>query len=161
MNNNFRAVTDEKRWKQEAANLLDTESFPEDFISDFHSAWTQAAHHIRSQIGDDIQLSKLLWHVLPRYTGPDVKLYRGENIDRFKEGSIGFCWTPSVETASMFGRGLNATGIGGVLLSCKCKSEWIISAPNEHSVRLGEKEHTVDPGKISGIKILSEYAPID
>ena len=105
MNDKFRTITEEKRWKQEVVTLLDTDIISQELAEQFHSIWIEKGHHIRSQIGDDIQLSKLLWHVLPRYTGPDVKLYRGENIDRYKLGSIGFSWTPSVETASMFGRG--------------------------------------------------------
>lgn len=161
MANNFRAITEERRWKQEAEKFLGTESFSEEFVIHFHSVWTVSGHHIRSQIGDDILLAKLLWHVLPKYPGPDITLYRGENLERWKAGSIGFCWTPSQEIASMFGRGLNARDTGGMLLSCECKADWIISAPNKHSKYLGEDEYTVDPGQLVGVERLIGYAPID
>jgi hypothetical protein len=118
-----------------------------------------SGHDIRSQIDDDILLGRLLRHVLPKYTGENIILYRGENLDRWKERSIGFSWTKSRDTASMFGSGLNAVGGGGVLLSCKCKADWIIASPNEHSIYLDEYEYTVDPSQISGITVLEVYDP--
>jgi len=159
-NINFHDITDDKRWKQEVTTLLNIKSLSKEINEAFHTAWTVAGHHIRSQIEDDILLAKLLWHMLPTYSGEDITLYRGENLNRWKEGSIGFCWTTSKETASMFGSGLNAWGAGGVLLSCECKADWIISGPSKHSKYLGEDEYTVDPGQISGIEMIRTYPPI-
>jgi len=155
----FRTITKEKKWKHEAIRLLSTESFSQDFIKDFHTTWIVSGRHIRSQIEDDNLLVRLLRHMLPKYTGEDIRLYRGENLDRWEERSIGFCWTTSRDMASMFGSGLNAVGGGGVLLSCKCKADWIISPPNEHSNYLEEYEYTVDPSQISGINVLEVYDP--
>ena len=59
----------------------------------------------------------------------------------------------------MFARGLNSIKTGGLLLSCACNPEWIISEPNKHSEYLGESEFTVDPFKLRNIKVLSEYQP--
>ena len=154
------SVTRDKRWRYEADNLLSINSFSPEFVKNFHSIWIQSGHHIREQIGDDSLLTKLLQHILPKYEGGDLVLYRGENLNRWEEKLIGYCWTPSIDIASMFGRGLNAVGKGGLLLSCNFRADWIISSPNEHSMYLGENQYTVNPHKISGINILDKYPPI-
>ncbi|MFQ5774762.1 MAG: hypothetical protein ACE5GS_09615, partial [Kiloniellaceae bacterium] len=150
-------ITNEQRWKLEAEALLDEHSFSQDFIEAFHTTWTVAAHHIRSQIGDDRKLVKLLRQLLPKYDGPNIKLYRGENLERWREKQVGFCWTRSVETARMFGRRLNATGMGGVLLVCQCSAASIIAGPSKHSEYLGEEEFTVDPFRIERIVVAETY----
>lgn len=152
-------ITNEKRWKLEAESLMEARSFSQDFIEAFHTTWTVAGHHIRSQIGDDRKVVKLLRQVLPKYDGPDIKLYRGENLERCREKQVGFCWTRSVETARMFGRGLNATGMGGVLLVCQCSATSIIAGPSKHSEYLEEEEFTVDPFRIDEIVVAETYPP--
>lgn len=155
----MRNITKEQRWKHESILLLKRDSFSIGFINNFHSIWIESGHHMRSQIGDDTQLIKLLRHILPNYTGGNLLLYRGENVNRLKEKSIGLCWTDSIDIARMFGRGLNSVHSGGLLLSCNCKASWIISGPNRHSMRLGENEYTVDSLKITDVDILEEYGP--
>jgi hypothetical protein len=98
--------------------------------------------------------------VLPRYSGKELVLYRGENVQMWKKNLIGFCWTTSKDTARMFGRGLNSVPAGGLLIKCDCKADWIISGPSAHSRYLGEEEYTVDPFQISNIQLLEQYEPI-
>lgn len=155
----FRTITREERWQSEAEVILGEKQFSPVFIKDFHTHWIESAHRIRSQVGDDIQLSRMLWRILPKYTGGDLVLYRGENVNRWNEKSVGFCWSTSVEVARVFGRGLNAVDNGGLLLSCNCKADWIISGPNDHSEYLGESEFAVDPQMLSGADIVEEYEP--
>lgn len=153
----LRQITNEQRWNLKAEALLAEHSFSQDFIEAFHTTWTVAGHHIRSQVGDDRMVVKLLRRLLPKYDGPNVRLYRGENLERWREKKVGFCWTRSIETARMFGRGLNATGIGGVLLVCQCSVASIITGPSKHSEYLGEEEFTIDPFGIVGIVVVETY----
>jgi len=155
----FRTITREEHWQSEAEIILGKKQFSPRFIEGFHTHWVESAHRIRSQVGDDIQLSRMLRRILPKYTGGDLVLYRGENVNRWNEKSIGFCWSTSVEVARMFGRGLNAVDSGGLLLSCNCKADWIISGPNEHSKYLGESEFAVDPQMLSDTDIVEKYEP--
>lgn len=157
----FENITDEKRWLSETEKLLKENNFSEQFIIDFHITWTVSGHHIREQINDDKKLIKLLRHILPRYSGEGIMLFRGENQERWRKKQIGFCWTTSKETAQMFGRGLNSIYSGGLLIACDCEAEWIITGPSDHSNYLGESEYTVNPSLLKGIKVLFEYSSVD
>ncbi len=155
----FRKITEEKAWRREAELFLRQKDISEVFVRDFHTSWIEKGHDIRAQIQDDELLVKLLEHVLPKYSGKALILYRGENLIRWEKGSIGLCWTDSIDVARMFGRGLNARDSGSLLLSCDFEADWIISSPNAHSKWLGENEYTVNPFKISNISVLEKYPP--
>jgi hypothetical protein len=158
---NMRDITRTKRWKDECEALLKKKFFSSKFIEAFHTHWVESAHHIRSQVGNDARLIEMLRHILPRYKGKDVLLYRGENIDRFRTNSTGFCWTQDINVARMFAQGLNAVNAGGVLLSCICKKDWIIATPNVHSNYLGEEEYIVDVLKVSNIEAKETFKSLE
>ena len=122
--------------------------------------WVEAGHRIREQISDDRVLVNLLRRLLPPYQGGNLKLYRGENLDRLTSNHIGFAWTSELCTAEMFARGLNAIKSGGVLLEGYFKSKAIISGPDAHSVYLGEKQFTIDPFISGEIVTLTKFPPI-
>ncbi|WP_395066515.1 hypothetical protein [Paraburkholderia silvatlantica] len=120
----------------------------------FHTQWHVSSHFIRELVADDELLMDMLWVWLPRYEGPHLVLYRGENIDRFRDGKIGTAWSDQRETARMFASGLNNTGQGGVILNVVAPSEAIIAGPSEHSANwLREREFTVDWRKLDKRKI--------
>jgi hypothetical protein len=122
----------------------------------FHNKWTERGHRIREKVGDDRMLLNALRILLPRYDGPVVSLYRGENTDRWTQGSLGFAWTLREDIARMFARGLNAGyGKGGILLSTDAPTEAIIAGPSRHSVYLDEHEYVVDP------RCLRDIVPIE
>jgi hypothetical protein len=75
-------------------------------------------------------------------------------------GSIGLAWTQDVGVAQMFGRGLNATKTGGVLLQGTFIPALIISGPNEHSSYLQEEQFTVEPPLAQDVKVVEEYPPL-
>lgn len=150
-------ITKNKEWCNEAKKLSKQSSFDEEFISEFHTYWTEAGHHIRSQIGDDKKLVGLLRLILPKYSGQNIQLYRGENLDRWQIKQVGLCWTSCIKTARMFGGGLNAIESGGVLLEANCPLEAIISGPSRHSLYLGESEYTIDPYKLSAISVVEQF----
>ena len=156
--NQFRAVKGQGQWAAYAASLLSEQKLSSETMTQFGTYWIEAGHHIREQIGDDRLLVCLLRHLLPSYEGEAIELFRGENRDRWERGAIGIAWSANVETARMFGGGLNAVGSGGVLLKARFEPEAIISGPNAHSKYLGENQFTVDPFAVTTISA-TEFFP--
>lgn len=81
---------------------------------------------------------------MPPYIGGAIRLYRGENLQRWVAGSVGLCWTSKIEVAETFAEGLNGCRGGGVIVCADVPAKAIICAPSRHSERLGEFEYTVD-----------------
>ncbi len=97
--------------------------------------------------------------MLAIYTGEQMRLFRGENQDRWSACKIGMAWTPDIETARMFVRGINSNPNGGVLLESSFEREAIISGPNSHSIYLGENLFTIDPVYLANILVVEIYPP--
>jgi hypothetical protein len=153
-------ITSTNRWRAVAESIvLGGQPLPVS-TDDFATYWIVAGHQMREQIEDDRLLCNLLRRVLPRYLGDTITLYRGENLDRWRTGTIGFAWTPSIETARMFARGLNAISAGGVLLFGTFEPCSIISGPNSHSNYLQEDQFTIDPFLTKDIQRLETYPPL-
>lgn len=145
-------------WDYFITRLLDGVPVTDEAKNQFHSVWIELGRRIRDQVGDDKILALILGSLLPKYRGETIRLYRGENSERYEAGRIGFCWTPRIDKAQMFGSGLNAYhGKGGILLTTIADPSSILAGPNEHSIHLGEHEHTVDPFSLRDIEILSTY----
>lgn len=157
----FDIVSKQHAWKDEVQRLLAAGSVTPELSSIFHTRWTVEGHRIREQVADDQLLTGFLQMMMPKYQGEEVRLYRGENIDRYRCGAVGFCWTTFRPTAEMFGVGLNATRSGGLLLAVSARPSWIIAGPSDHSRKLDEHEHTVQPDLLMGIEILAEYPSSD
>ena len=125
----------------------------------FHTQWHVSHHYIRQLIDDDALLMDMLWVWLPRYNGPSVELYRGENIDRLENGMVGTAWTSREGMASTFAGGLNAVGKGGVILQTLAPASSIIAGPSKHSIYLGEYEFTLDTRKLDEIVRIRDFSP--
>jgi hypothetical protein len=125
----------------------------------FHTQWHVCHHRLRELVEDDALLLDVAWVWLPRYEGPDLDLYRGENIERFEAGQIGSAWSDKKETAKTFASGLNAVGNGGVILRAVVPAQAIIAGSSTHSFYLGESEFTVDTRKLDAIAIIERFPP--
>lgn len=126
----------------------------------FHTQWHVSHHFIRELVDDDELLTKMLWTWLPRYTGSQMVLYRGENIDRLERGRIGTAWSDKEDTARMFASGWNAVSKGGVILETIAPAEAIIAGPSAHSADwLGEREFTVDWRRLNEMKRSCYFPP--
>lgn len=125
----------------------------------FHTQWHVSHHLIRELVADDGLLTDLMWVWLPRYQGPSMLLYRGENIDRFVAGRIGTAWTDKQETAEVFASGLNAVAQGGVILRVAAPAVAIVAGPSKHSIYLGESEFTIDVRRIGNIETVVRFPP--
>jgi hypothetical protein len=151
----FREANEAKTWRSRFQVILQNPRLR----SHFHTTWTECGHRIREQLDDDQVLAAALRMMLPRYEGSMLEVYRGENIDRWEAGRVGFCWTTNVEVARGFGRGLNAVKLGGVLLRCVVGREAVITGPSAHSIYLGEHEVTVDPSRLDDVEAIERYSP--
>ena len=126
----------------------------------FHTQWTVSHHFIRELVGEDFLVMDMLWSWLPRYLGPNVQLYRGENIERLEKGFIGTAWSTNKKTAQIFASGLNAHDSGGVVLETHASAEAIIAGPSNQSIYLGEYEFTVDWRKRDLISRTQFFPPL-
>ena len=139
-------------WRRLFADLIACPPRDTDISARFHEQWHVSHFNIRELVDDDDLVMDALWKWLPRYDGPAMLLYRGENIDRLDAGRIGTAWSNKEETAEMFARGWNAVGGGGVVLRTMAPAEAIIARPSAHSLYLGEAEFTVDWRKLGPIE---------
>lgn len=123
-----------------------------------HSLWTVNGGHLRRKIKNDDLVLDVLLKYLPKYEGEGLVVYRGECRFLFEENKIGFCWTPDIDVATMFARGLNAIESGGVLLKAFAAENAIISSPNEHSAKqMQEHEYTCNPRLLENIEVIDAY----
>jgi hypothetical protein len=145
-------------WRSSIMAIIQIGKPQPEISTGFHTLWTEMGHRIREQVLDDDLLRDALRILLPVYVGPGLKLYRGENADRWRTQAYGFAWTEEIDTARMFARGLNAGyGQGGVLLSADAPTEAIIAGPSKHSIYLGEHEYVVDWRQLRDITPLERF----
>ena len=159
MGNNFAVLTkltDAGAWGHTVQSICDGGPHPWG-NEDFDTYWIVAGHRIREQVVEDSVLASFLRQVLSPYRDGPVVLYRGENQQRFSAGAIGFSWSRCESVATMFARGLNAVGRGGVLLRATLDAPAVIAGPNRHSQYLGEDQYTVDPALCRGIAVVAEF----
>ena len=157
---NFPPVSDNFDWPSFANAVLVADQLTTDFRERLHLEWTVRGHRIRQSLANDERLIAFLRCGLPTYCGGKQILYRGENLDRWNEGAVGFCWTAIEATARMFGSGLNAVSMGGVLLRTTASVEAIIAGPSAHSLYLGESEFTLEPALLREISVIEQYNPV-
>lgn len=151
--------THRERWRNDFRDMI-RQSPSEELKERFHTQWHVCHHFVRELVEDDGLLLDLLWVWLPRYTGEDLVLYRGENVDRFEAWSLGSAWTDKQKIAEMFARGLNAVGGGGLLLRAAIPNSIIIAGPTRHSSEwLGENEFTIDTRKLVTVEIIDRFPP--
>ena len=147
-------------WRDLIRALTDLPPSSDQLAERFHTQWDVCHHFLRELVDDDVLLMPMLRVWLPRYDGPDLTLYRGENIDRFEAGRIGMAWSDKQETAEMFARGPNAVSKGGVILRVTATTSAIISGPSWHSSQwLGENEFTLDTGQLAVVTAIARFAP--
>jgi len=146
-------------WRGRLRSAIQTPPDTPELSAAFHTQWHVCHHRLRELVEDDDLLLDAAWVWLPRYAGPGLDLYRGENIDRFDAGRIGSAWSDKMETARKFAIGLNAVGKGGVILQAAVPASAIIAGPSVHSLYLGESEFTIDPRRLGLVSIVARFPP--
>lgn len=147
-------------WRNLFRGLIDCPPKDHAIANCFHTQLHVSHHFIRQLVDDDALLMDVMRVWLPRYEGPSLVLYRGENIDRFEIGKVGTAWIDQEKTALTFASGLNAVGKGGVILLTNAPAIAIIAGPSPHSANwLHENEFTLDTRKLGEIERLTEFSP--
>lgn len=150
---NYDSEIDDSHWKPIFSELMSGKYFSLANKDLFHTMWTVNGGHLRRKVNDDQLVLEVLKAFLPGYSGEGMVLYRGERQDFYRSDKIGFCWTPDVEVAKKFARGLNAIESGGVLLEGFAPSQAILAEPNSHSAEtMKEYEYTCNSSLIENLK---------
>lgn len=145
-------------WSAFVFNLKKTGTCTPELQEAFHLMWVESGHRIRARVRNDRKLLKVMRTLLPAYEGEGQWLYRGESIDRYRSGKLGFCWTNDQSVAAMFARGLNNVGSGGVLLKAWAPASAILADIHPHSgIWLKENEITVNWYSIEHLQVIQEY----
>jgi len=144
-------------WRRQLALAVNTPPDTQELSMAFHTQWHVCHHRLRELVDDDRLLLDLAAAWLPRYEGPGLELYRGENIDRFEVGRIGSAWSNKLATAELFARAQNNAGRGGVVLRAAVPAPAIIAGPSAHSLRMDESEFTVDTRKLEAVALLTRF----
>jgi hypothetical protein len=94
--------------------------------------------------------AEALRHALPPYCGPNLTLYRGEQLERHMQGIHGIAWTSDVSVAEMFATRRTALKDGkGIVLRADAPAHAIITGPTAFPKSIEEQEYIVDPRLIS------------
>ncbi|MGX5088206.1 hypothetical protein [Enterobacter sp. UPMP2052] len=153
-------IYDSKDWEQLRREVkIQTTLITPELREAFHLLWIEKGHFIRQHLGCDDVVLDILRTFLPPYTGDGQYLFRGENVDRFKCSTIGFCWTQCEKKARQFASGLNACGCGGLLLKAWVPATSILADVHPHSIYLGEYEVTVDSAGVEQLEVIEQYPP--
>jgi hypothetical protein len=119
--------------------------------------------HLRQEIGD-LVLIDAYRRILPPYTGPARRLYRGDGGRNRRRRTYGLSWTTDVEVARSFARGIWRTSDGGsVLVETVAEPDAIVAAPAEseyESLHQGESEYIVDRRRLGRVKLLERFGQL-
>jgi len=102
----------------------------------FEAFWIEA-RYFPLGVGDDRALATALRLLLPPYTGPVMRLYRGTKYHEWRFRRYGFSWSANLEEADFFAQGPRQALEGGtVVMETEAPAEAIIariSYPQEFS----------------------------
>ena len=124
--------------------------------------WISYGDSMRQEVGDDLVLLDGLKTLLPPYSGPALRLYRGELFPNRCRRTYGIAWTSSREVAESYGlRTIRRSCDGGtVLLASDVPADAILCAVPEHEDRYGEVEYLVDRRRLERVEVLARYSEI-
>jgi hypothetical protein len=143
-----------KCWPAVWEQLSRLPNVDDSFRQNFRSRVAISGFHFRQSVQDLTVVIRAFRHLLPRYSGPSQKLFRGELLSKHEQRDYGFSWTPSTEVARMFANRRQAVdGEPGVLLESIAPAEAIISGPIA-GASAEEHEHIVDPNALEDIRVI-------
>ena len=145
-------IHENKLWNFLLSNC-DFDSVTQIFKDEFHQFWIERGMSIRAQINNDELLRNLLRKLLSPYQDEKITLYRGEDINDYRENRIGFCWTNDLRIAKRFATRNAYNGIK-LILSGIFDKDSIITKIHFEDDYMDESEYIVDPFKITNITII-------
>jgi hypothetical protein len=125
----------------------------------FLRLYLRSGDHIRQETTDDLTLIRALRVLLPAYTGPAVRLYRGQNAQGPRMRCYGLSWTRSREVAESHAKGLwRACSGGSMVLETLAPTDAVICRVDRNEDRYGETEYLLDRRRLHRVKVLTRYA---
>lgn len=123
----------------------------------FATVWFEYGEHIRQETGDDLALVDGLRFLLPNYTGPALRLFRGDGFRNRCNRTYGLSWTADRETAQRFAeKGMWRHTMGGsVLLEAMVDPAAIVASLAD---LYGEQEYLVDRRKLGTVSVVERFA---
>lgn len=111
--------------------------------------------------GTRVDLIKALRVLLPPYSGPDVRLYRGEFFRNRLRRRCGVSWSADLSIAERFAQdGRQASEGGSVILETRAPAAAIIASTEVAGDYYGEREFLVDPVRLLGVKVIRHFPQI-
>jgi hypothetical protein len=125
--------------------------------------------HLRQELSQgltDEGVIKGIRMLLPKYEGPAIRLFRGEQFENRRRRTYGLSWSASADVARRFAERdpFHRTSKGGsVLIETVALPEAIICAPALLGNWLNEYEYIVDRRRLTSVDVIERFAevPID
>ena len=138
---------------------------PAEFQKVFLNLWVMW-ETIRERVDDDDAILDACPKLLPPYTGPGQRLYRGETVRNHQSGEYRWAWTTSVEVAESFAKHMRVAEGGSLVLAVDAPAESIFCSPADFTTpRDGEDEYLVDRRVLARlnveVRVVKELSQID
>lgn len=127
----------------------------------FIQAYLEHGAGIRIAVLNDLILADAYRLLLPPYSGPGLRLYRGDSARNRRNRTYGLAWSADINVARSFAEETWVKKEGdSVLLETDAPSNAIICAPGEHDDRFAEAEYIVDRRRLKSIKVIDRFVAI-
>jgi hypothetical protein len=129
-----------------------------DVRSAFLSIWIQTKM-LPLTVRDHRALCTAARVLLPPYSGPPLRLFRGASANERRRRTYGISWTSDLEIADNFAQERRCWNGGSVLLETVAPREAIICAISEASGNLyDEREFAVDRRDLHAVRVVRRYS---
>lgn len=116
---------------------------------------TYGLYHIPNSLkGDLVYFVDALKMLVPPYSGPSLKLYRGELEARHQNRIYGIAWTSRLEAAVVFARRREPDEGTGVVLEIDATPSMIVVRCEDSHLWNHEQEYIIDPRHIQEVRSL-------
>jgi len=150
-------------WKRALRAVCRLNKLPSETREAFLQMFLELGTRLRLDTDDDLVLSDGLRKLLPPYSGPAVKLFRGEGAMNRRHRRYGLSWSSDRSVALAYAETGNwrcSTG-GSVLLATLAPRASIICAPALIYDRYGEREFVVDRRRLKHISVEARFSQLN
>lgn len=121
--------------------------------------WIVNGDSVRSEVCDDLLVLDALKKLLPQYTGPGIRLYRGESRSNRQRRTYGMSWSSNLKAARYFANDREKSYLDGTcILEAEVAPEAIISCIHEFDPENGEFEYLVDRRRLGRVRVVESPA---
>jgi hypothetical protein len=128
-----------------------------EFQEHFMIAWQVSGDSYRDEVDDDLLLLDALRVLLPRYQGPEMKLWRGESIHNRDRRTYGMSWSSDKDVARAFALNNRIHLYGDcVLLETVASPDAIVC--ETIPIAKNEDEFIVDRRHLQYVQVIEQFA---